>query len=96
MSSGSTVWRSASPTGGPETIAAYSTMPIIRTPSTTTMRSMATPARLLRKMPMAIAAEIAPPTLTSSPSIALAPSAVPPMLPMLKTSPPSTTSAART
>ena len=60
------------------------------------MRSIATPARLLRKMPIAIAAEIAPPILTSRPSIALAPSAVPPMLPMLKTSPPRTTSAART
>ena len=70
-------------------------MAIITTPSTTTIRSIATPARLLRKMPIAISAEIAPPILTSSPNIALVPSAVPPMLPMLNTSPPMTTRAAR-
>ena len=44
---------------------------------------------------MATSAEIPPPILTSRPSSAFSPSAVPAMLPMLKTSPPNTSRAAR-
>ena len=92
--SGRTVCFSASPTGGCETIATYSMSRIMMAPSTTTMRSSATPARLDRKTRTAIAAEIPPPIFGSSPSMAFTPRPVPAMLPMLKTSPPMNTSAA--
>jgi hypothetical protein len=69
-------------------------MRIITAPSTTTIRSRATPARLLRKIAMASTAEMAPPIFASTPSMALTPRPVPPTLPMLNTRPPTTTSAA--
>ena len=95
-SSGITVFLSASPTGGAATMATYSIMRIMTAPSATTIRSRARPARLDRKTRMAITAEMAPPSLGSMPSMALSPSPVPAMLPMLNTAPPRKTSAART
>ena len=65
-------------------------------PRATTIRSRARPAFFERKMKMATAAEMAPPILVSRPSMALSPSPVPAMLPMLKTSPPTKTRPAST
>ena len=58
------------------------------------MRSIASPARLLRKMPIATSAESAPPMRGSSPNMASVPSPAPPTLPTLKTSPPTSSRAA--
>ena len=88
--------RKASPTGGPEVSATQPVRTIITKPRTTTRRSTAAPARLTRKIPMAMAAETVAPILTSSPSMASVPRPVPEMLPMLKTIPPMTTRAAST
>jgi hypothetical protein len=67
---------------------------IITRPRKITLRSIATPARLLRKRPMAIAADTAPPIRGSSPNIASVPRPAPLMLPTLNTSPPMSRSAA--
>src|SRR3954467_15555808 len=66
----------------------YAVSAIISNPRTTTIRSTATPARLLRKTPIAMTAESAPPIFGSSPSIASVPSPAPLTLPTLTTSPP--------
>lgn len=77
-------------------MATYNISRIMIAPSSTTIRSKAMPAFLERKIRMAIAAEIAPPILASTPSMAFIPSPVPAILPILKTRPPTKTKAAIT
>ncbi|BAB98400.1 hypothetical membrane protein [Corynebacterium glutamicum K051] len=69
---------------------------IITTPRTTRNLSRAAPSRLNKKIAIAMAAVITPPTLTSQPSSALSPRPPPAMLPMLNTTPPIQTSTAST
>ena len=94
--SGSTVCLRASPTGGSDRIATITVSTIITTPATMTTRSTTAPARLARKIAMAMTALIAPPTRGSRPNRAFRPRPAPAVLPMLKTSPPSTMSTAST
>ena len=94
--SGATVFFSASPTGGLETMATYSMSRIMMAPRAPTRRSRAMPARLDRKTNTAMAPAMMPPIFGSMPSIALSPKPVPAMLPTLNTSPPTNTNAAIT